>query len=210
MDEYTAPDYENVALITIDLQNDFSLKGAVCEIDGTVEIIPNIIKILRKFRKKNKPIIHMVRLYEKNGSNVDICRRKIVQDGLRLITPDSEGSELVKVLRPNEKRLNPKKLLNNKIQKIARNEFVIYKPRWGAFYNTPLEKLLNKHQINTLIFTGCNFPNCPRTSIYEASERDYRIVVVEDAISGIYNKGVEELKNIYCEITATKDLINKF
>lgn len=45
-------------------------------------------------------------------------------------------------------------------------------------------------------FTGCNFPNCPRTSIYEASERDFRIVLVEDAVSGLYDRGREEMRNI--------------
>jgi len=72
-----------------------------------------------------------------------------------------------------------------------------------------LEKFLKDSGINTLIFTGCNFPNCCRASIYEASERDFRIVVVEDAISGIYKKGIEELKNISCEILRTKELLKK-
>jgi nicotinamidase-related amidase len=35
MDEYTKPDYENIAFITVDVQNDFSLKGAAFEIPGT-------------------------------------------------------------------------------------------------------------------------------------------------------------------------------
>ena len=46
------------------------------------------------------------------------------------------------------------------------------------------------------MFTGCNFPNCPRTSIYEASERDFRVLLVEDAVSGLYERGKEELRNI--------------
>ncbi|MDZ7731459.1 MAG: hypothetical protein U5K37_11920 [Natrialbaceae archaeon] len=41
-----------------------------------------------------------------------------------------------------------------------------------------------------------NFPNCPRTTIYEASERDFRIVCVPDALSGTYERGLEELRNI--------------
>lgn len=42
------------------------------------------------------------------------------------------------------------------------------------------------------MFAGCNFPNCPRTSIYEASERDFRTVLVRDAISGLYERGEHE------------------
>jgi nicotinamidase-related amidase len=59
-----------------------------------------------------------------------------------------------------------------------------------------LEQHLRSLGITSLAFAGCNFPNCPRTSIYEASERDFRIVLVEDAISGLYDRGREEMKNI--------------
>jgi nicotinamidase-related amidase len=50
--------------------------------------------------------------------------------------------------------------------------------------------------VTSLAFTGCNFPNCPRTSIYEASERDFRIVLVEDAVSGLYDRGRKEMTDI--------------
>ena len=50
---------------------------------------------------------------------------------------------------------------------------------------------------------GCNFPNCPRTSIYEASERDLRIMLVSDAISGLYDQGRSELENIGVVIADT-------
>jgi nicotinamidase-related amidase len=87
-----------------------------------------------------------------------------------------------------------------KIQEIGKHEVVIYKPRWGAFYNTPLESHLNKLGVDTLVFAGCNFPNCPRTSIYEASERDFKVVLVEDAISGLYPKGKAEMLNIGVQV----------
>ncbi|WP_459872860.1 hypothetical protein, partial [Endothiovibrio diazotrophicus] len=51
---------------------------------------------------------------------------------------------------------------------------MLYKPRWGAFYRTSLESHLRGLDVSTLVFSGCNFPNCPRTSIYQASERDFR------------------------------------
>ena len=209
MDEYTKPDYQNIAFITVDVQNDFSLKGAAFEILGTHEVIPNIVRILKSFREKKKPIVHIVRIYKEDGSNVDICRKKKIEEGLRVAAPNSEGAEIVKELKPNDMKLDSKKLLNRKIQEIARNEFVIYKPRWGAFFKTSLESFLKEKNISTLVFAGCNFPNCPRTSIFEASERDFRIVVIEDAISGIYEKGIAELRNICCEVMRTEEFLQK-
>ena len=72
----------------------------------------------------------------------------------------------------------------------------MYKPRWGAFYHTELERHLRESGSNTVVFAGCNFPNCPRTSIYEASERDFRMVLVSDAMSGVYDRGIEECRAI--------------
>jgi nicotinamidase-related amidase len=63
--------------------------------------------------------------------------------------------------------------------------------------------------VDTLVFCGCNFPNCPRTTIYEASERDYRIVLAEDGVSGIYEKGKKELRRIGVRIWSTQKVIEK-
>lgn len=98
-------------------------------------------------------------------------------------------------------------LLSGGIQQIGIKEAVIYKPRWGAFYKTPLEDYLHKLDVSSLAFTGCNFPNCPRTSIYEASERDFRIVLVEDAVSGLYEQGKKEMRNIGVWLMSAKELM---
>ena len=82
----------------------------------------------------------------------------------------------------------------------------MYKPRWGAFYGTKLEEFLKEQGKNTLVFSGCNFPNCPRTSIYEASERDFRIVLVKDAISQLYPKGEDEMSNIGVSMLTTNTI----
>jgi hypothetical protein len=55
--------------------------------------------------------------------------------------------------------------------------------------------------------TGCNFPNCPRTSIYEASERDFRVVVVPDALSGLYDRGAQELVGIDVALMGAEEVV---
>ncbi len=79
-------------------------------------------------------------------------------------------------------------------------EHVTYKPRWGVFYPTDLQRHLDESGSDTSVFAGCNFPNCPRTSIYEASERDFRIVLVSDAMSGVYDRGMEECRAIGVDV----------
>ncbi|MBI4399359.1 cysteine hydrolase [Candidatus Micrarchaeota archaeon] len=208
-DKYTKPDNDRMALITIDVQNDFTLKNAPLEIKGTLEIVPKIVTLLNKFREKQKPIIHVIRLYKEDGTNAELCRKKMIEEGKKAAVPGSEGSELVKELKPNPNKLNFEKLLKGELQEISKNEHIIYKQRWGAFYNTKLEETLRNKGVTTLVFAGCNFPNCPRTSIYEASERDFKIIVIKDAISGIYDKDMAELENIGCEIISLEDFMKK-
>jgi nicotinamidase-related amidase len=83
----------------------------------------------------------------------------------------------------------------------------MYKPRWGAFYQTGLESFLRERGIDTIVFTGCNFPNCPRTSMYEASERDFRVVMVADSMSQVYDKGVSEMNWIGIHVCHSDDLL---
>ncbi len=59
-----------------------------------------------------------------------------------------------------------------------------------------LDQHLRSAAVDTVVVAGCNFPNCPRASIYEASERDYRVVMVDDAVSGLYDVGRREMQNI--------------
>lgn len=209
MSGHATPDLSTAALITIDTQRD-TLDGGPFEIPGTSASLPNIRALLREFRKAQKPIVHIVRIYKPDGSNVDLCRRELIEQGAKLLLTGSQGCELASELLPDESlRLDANFLLSGGIQPLGPNEVVIYKPRWGAFYKTPLEEHLRRRGVSTLVFTGCNFPNCPRTSIYEASERDFRLIVVEDAISGLYNLGKEELRQIGVEIARTAELIGR-
>lgn len=210
MDKYTKPNLKRCAVITVDTQNDFSGAGAIAEIKGTNEIIPQMELILAACRKSRIPIVHFIRIYKEDGSNVDNCRRKLIESGTKIVKPNSIGADLVNSIKPKDSRkLNYELLLGGEIQLIGNLEWVMYKSRWGVFYQTRLEDFLKIKNIDTLIFIGCNFPNCPRTSIYEASERNFKVGMVKDAISGVYKKGIEEMKNIGVKVYTTNRLIQE-
>lgn len=211
MNDYLAPDKEHIALVTIDTQRDFALPGAPAEIPGTMEVIPQMQRLVQAFRRVDKPIIHVVRIYLPDGSNVDLWRRQDIERGKKVVLPGSDGAELVDELKPSPQvRLDYEQLLNGDLQSLGPKEWVMYKPRWGAFYLTPLEKHLIDLRVNTVVICGCNFPNCPRTTIYEASERDLRIVLVTDATSGIYERGLQEMRNIGVTLIDTDECVAWF
>ncbi len=208
-DPYIAPDFATAALITIDTQRDV-LDGGPFEIPGTSAALEAMRVLVHAFRGAGRPIVHIVRLYEPDGSNVDLCRRHAVQSGVRALTPGDAGSQLACELLPEPGlELDPELLLAGSVQRLGSGEVAICKPRWGAFYETPLEEHLRERSVTTLVFCGCNFPNCPRTSIYEASERDFRIVLARDAISGCYERGERELAAIGVHLMCASEVADR-
>jgi len=207
-DKYIEPDEKHSALIIIDVQKDFTLKDAPAEISGTLQVVPKIQRIVNQHRKQKLPIFHVLRLYQQDGSNVDLCRKKIIENGKQMVIVGSNGAELVdEILPSSDIKLDSNLLLSGSLQKVGEREWIMYKPRWSAFYNTSLEKNLRNLDVNTIVVCGCNFPNCPRTTIYEASERDFKIVMIKDATSLLYDKAILELKNIGISIKDTDEYI---
>jgi nicotinamidase-related amidase len=49
---YVTPDSKHSALIIIDVQHDFTLVGAVSEIQGTMQAIPYIQHLVQLYREK--------------------------------------------------------------------------------------------------------------------------------------------------------------
>jgi nicotinamidase-related amidase len=211
VDKFTSADWRNAALLTIDTQNDFTLPNSPFAITGTFEIVAKMRQVLHAFRSTRRPIIHVIRIYNPDGSNVDLCRKRVVGElGKKLVIAGTQGAELVDGLKPSSSskvRLDTELLLRGKLQQVASKEWIMYKPRWGAFYATPLEKHLRYLHTNTVVICGCNFPNCPRTTVYEASERDFRVVLISDATSSIYERGLHELDKIGVELVTSNDCV---
>lgn len=161
MNKHIQPDFSSIALMTIDTQQD-TLEGQPFEIPRTSAILPEMQRLLQAFHQAEKPIIHMVRLYKRDGNNVDLCRRGLVEEGTLPFRPGSPGCELVPEFLPEpDIRLDTELLLSGGTQPLGPQEVVIYKPRWVAFLKTPLEDYLRELSVSSLAFTGCNFPNFP-------------------------------------------------
>lgn len=183
LDDLTAPHFASSVLLVIDAQVDF-LDGGAWTIAGTSDKLPRMAELVAAYRSAALPVVHVVRLYE--GDDVDLVRRAALRGGARMVRPGSPGSQIAPQLLPDPKiALDSGSLLAGKLQKVGDNEVVMWKPRWSAFHRTPLDGHLRRLGADTVVLAGCNFPNCPRATLFDASQRDYRVVVVEDAISCI-------------------------
>ena len=200
------PGLSRSALLTIDVQGDFYNSDAPALIEGTRERLPEMQNVVQAFRSTGRPIVHVVRLYLADGSNAEPVRRPLLST-TSVVRPGTAGSELAPELLPQDtKHLDPDLLLAGDFQSVGPSEWIMYKPRWGAFYRTKLEDLLRDLDVHTVVLVGCNFANCPRTTLYEASERDFDTVLVSDAVSGAYERGLQEVGAIGAVVMTAREI----
>jgi nicotinamidase-related amidase len=200
---------DSSVLLSIDVQRDFYEAGSPAFVEGTAECIPAMGRVATAFRRAGRPIVHVVRLYLADGSNAEPVRREMVA-GADVVRPGTSGSHLPEeLLAPGATQPDPEPLLRGELQQLGEREWIMYKPRWGAFYRTRLREHLDGLGVDTVVFVGCNFPNCPRTSLYEASERDYTTVLVSDAVSGTYARGMQEIAAIGATVADSREVVRQ-
>jgi nicotinamidase-related amidase len=206
LDTFTEPQFESAALVTIDMQRDLLDEAPFC-IPGTSAALPSVSRLCAAWREAHRPLFHVVRLYPPASQDIDRCRRAVVLAGAGMLKPGTEGSQLAPGLTPGAATLDADLLLSGGLQQLGDTEWVLFKPRWGAFYRTPLSEKLVAKGITTVVVAGCNFPNCPRTTVYEASERDFRVVLVTDAVSGLYPQGEREMEGIGAALMTSASVV---
>src|SRR4051812_40809345 len=96
---YTEPHWATSALITIDVQS-CTLDGGTLEVPGTTEALEQMVALVAAFREAKRPIVHVVRLYLPDGSNVDPVRRADVESGATFLVRGAVGTELAPGLAP--------------------------------------------------------------------------------------------------------------
>ena len=76
------------------------------------------------------------------------------------------------------------------------DEVVTSKKRLSAFYPTDLDFLLRQMDVRTVVFTGCMTDCCILSSAFDASNRNYRVIVVRDAVAGTNDELEQAALNI--------------
>jgi len=190
-DEHVDPEMTTSALLIIDTQADF-VDGGASPISGTTAILPALAALRTAFLRAGRPVVHVVRLYQ--GEDVDRVRRTAIAGGARIVAPDSAGAQVVPELRALDVAApDARRLLAGELEEVGPHEVVMWKPRWSAFHRTRLHDYLSGLGVSTIVVAGCNFPNCPRATIYDSSAHDYRVLVPSDAVSGVTAMHLDEL-----------------
>ena len=169
------------------MQRDFLSPGGYLSSQGYSltrfePLIPRIVSLLSTFRRAGFPIIHTREGH--NASLATVSSREAHRSRVngaeigsqgplgRLLIRGQEGHEIVEDLKPSE------------------GELVIDKPGRGAFAHTELDLMLRAKGVSNLVVCGVTADACVSSTVREASDRGYDVLVVEDGVESVS----EELK----------------
>jgi len=181
-------DIKKSALIVIDLQNAF------CHKDGTLgksgldtEHLSSVINPLRpvieRCHEVGMPVLWTVQEHfatDQRRSRKRLPSHTSKRKGVSALA-GTWDADIVDEL---------KDLANNPT-------YVIRKHRFGGFYETRMECVLEQLGVEALFITGLTTNACVETTIREAYLRDFDVVALEDCISGVNPEWEENAKNVW-------------
>jgi len=182
------------ALLIIDMQNDFCLPGAPFEIKGAMSVTPQIKKAIDASRNCGLPIIYIIRHYRADGSDVEITRyHDFIKKGGACIR-GTKGAEIIDELKP------------------VKGDYIIVKQRWSAFFQTELDILLRRINVDQIVVTGIQTPNCIRATVWDANSLDYEVILLTDGTAAktpeVHRANLYDMQNIGIQLMTTDEFIS--
>ena len=150
----SAPDKHEIALLLIDVINDFDFPEADQLLHCARPMAQKLLRLKRRAQKAGVPVIYV---------NDNFGRWK--SDFRRTVnhcTRHGDGRAIVKLLRPDE------------------GDYFVLKPKHSGFFSTTLETLLRYLETQTLILTGIAGNFCVLFTANDAYMRDFNLFVPRD------------------------------
>lgn len=175
-------DLARTALLIIDMQRDFVEPGGFGETLGNdVSLLRDCIEpchaVLAAARQHGMLIIHTREGHRPDMRDVWPEKLQRGNPTLRIGDPGPMGRILI--------RGEPGHDIIPELYPCA-GEPVIDKPGKGAFYQTDLELILQKNNIDTLLVCGVTTEVCVHTTVREANDRGLRSVVLGDCCASYF------------------------
>ena len=193
----------STALLVIDMQRGFVEPGEAMEVPPARESIPRIRALIDVFREKRRPVIFTEFVYSQAAplliGAIHPEHRRAARGAPRGFgLPSSSCHEddpsvvTVDALAPRP------------------DELVIRKRWYDAFAGTPLDGALRARGVDTLVVTGTMTDICVLATVVGAFNREYRITVVEDAVTTlwpeIHRATLDIIGRAYGRLSTTKEV----
>ena len=187
------------ALVVIDMQEEFvTPTGGPYRVPEAARRVPQVARLLDAFRRRGLTVVHTAfaethgfRDRPRFGTGMPNRARDTGFDDSTLF----RSARFVAGLEP------------------ARDEVVILKPSYGAFYDTPLETILKRAGVDTIVLAGTLTDCCVGTTARQAYERGFGAVVAADATATLLPEMQEAelciLRRSFARVLAVDDIIGE-
>ena len=147
------------ALLVVDMQ-DYFLDTASSRFSvGGFAVLPNVIRLIRAFRSFGRPVIFTQHQHDGDDLDNDVMQAWWGE----VILAGTKEAELCPDIIPDK------------------NEPVIRKKRYSAFFETELETRLIEREITDIVIAGLKTNLCCESTARDAYYRNYRLFVPADA-----------------------------
>ena len=185
----------NPALLVIDMQNGFVSRGGSYDLMGLniskySDVVPSLKQLIGFCRKVKIPIFYSQAVREESG--IDLLTRshrilpKSREERIKrrpICIRGSWDAEIVEELKPNF------------------DDHVVIKRRDSVFQDTEVEVWLRSLGIDSIIFAGIDTSICVESSLRDAFNHGYDIILISDATASNnlnhYNSTLDNIRNYY-------------
>jgi nicotinamidase-related amidase len=172
----------STALLVIDMQRDFLLPGGFGESLGNdvgelQRVVPPLARVLAAARATGLLVVHTREGHEPDLSDCPPAKLRRGTPSQRIGDPGPYGRILIRGEYGHD--------IIDELAPVA-GERVIDKPGKGAFYATGLDELLRDAGITHLVVTGVTTEVCVHTTVREANDRGFDVLVLADCVGSYF------------------------
>jgi nicotinamidase-related amidase len=171
-------------LIVIDMLNDYLTHWEPGRRNKLTQAINELVRIMRSY---SHPIIWIRQEFEPDLSD---AFPEMKAKGIRVTVKGTAGCQIVPELD-----LDP-------------TDTVLVKKRYSAFFGTVLDETLARIKPDAIILAGINTHACIRTTVIDAYQRDWPVVLASDCIDS-YDREHHEISLKYMRDKLAKVLTNR-
>jgi nicotinamidase-related amidase len=147
------------ALIINDMENDFVDEKGALRVDTAATCVKPIIQLKTNMKKEGSPVIYVCDTHFKGDKEFEKWGTHTVEG--------TWGADIIKELQPDK------------------NDYIIKKWRYSAFYATPLDMLLRQLTVDTIVLTGVLTDVCIQHTAADAYFRGYKTIVPKQCTATI-------------------------
>jgi len=155
-----APDRAEIALVLIDVINDFEFEGGEELLRAALPAAKHIARLKKRAQHAGVPVIYV-------NDNFGRWRSDFKRTVSHCLSESVRGRPIAELLAPGE------------------DDYFVLKPKHSGFFSTTLELLLEYLGARKLILTGFAGNNCVLFTANDAYMRDYDLIVPADCTASI-------------------------